>query len=220
MTNVGEVKHWSCDPPPIDMERLLGVHKYKDMSKVRPVIKKAAEGAVDAASRLSQPEAVFLRVGIKDCEGDGLTLANGVRLECPAFEEKLASSTEILAFVITLGAELDEAVSKGFADGTDPLGPLFLDTGGWLMIEAVTRAFSSYLKEDHFGPDYALSMRMAPGYSYRVENQEERVSWDLLEQEKLFGLFGKADLPVELMDSGAMLPRMSRSGIFGVRTTL
>jgi len=63
-------------------------------------------------------------------------------------------------------------------------------------------------------------MRMAPGYSYRVENQEERVSWDLLEQEKLFGLFGKADLPVELMDSGAMLPRMSRSGIFGVRTTL
>lgn len=199
------------------MERLLGVHKYKDVTKVRPVIKKAALKAVERTSDFTRVEARFLRVGLSACDALGVSLNDGTRFECAAFEEKLQDCTEILAFIITLGPELDAAVSEGFADGTDPLGPLFLDTGGWLMIEAVTRAFSKYLKDEYFGPAHSLSMRMAPGYSYRVSGQEARVSWDLLDQDKLFSLFGATDLPVELMESGAMLPRMSRSGIFGVR---
>ena len=218
MTGSGEVEKWTTEPPQIDVARLLGVHKYKDMSKVRPVILKAAEKAASLSGDYSQPEAVFTTIGIRDIDEDGVELENGSRLNCRAFSSKLEGCTALLVFVITLGSPLDEAVSAGFADGADPLGPLFLDTGGWLMIEAVTREFSRYLKEERFGGSHSLSIRMAPGYSYRVSSKEERVEWDLLEQQKLFGVFTSADLPVELLESGAMIPRMSRSGIFGVRT--
>jgi len=130
----------------------------------------------------------------------------------------MAGSDQLLVFVITLGAELDAAVARGFADGTDPLGPLFLDTAGWLMVEAATRAFSQKQKESFAEFGQKLSARMAPGYDYPLRGTDQRVGWDLYDQVKLFGLFKGEDLPVELLESGGMIPRMSRSGAFGVRT--
>ncbi len=213
---VQQLGTWSCAPPKIDIARLLGVHKYKDMGKVRPVILKAAEKSAHLAEKLSDPCAYFVSPAIEKIDPDGATLADGTELNCRAFNDELVGSQQMLVFVVTLGPELDAAVSAGFADGSDPLGPLFLDTAGWLMIEAVTRAFSRFLKGDYFGTGFKLSTRMAPGYDYRVAGSSERAGWNLLEQEKLFELFSGHDLPIELLESGAMIPRMTRSGVFGV----
>jgi hypothetical protein len=43
------------------------------------------------------------------------------------------------------------------------------------------------------------------------------VTWPLEEQPALFGLFGNAELPVSLMSSCAMSPKLSRSGLYGIR---
>ena len=212
----GDTLTWSCEPPEIDVVKLLGVHKYKDMSKVRPVILKSAHRAIAQSIEFSDPRGYFTTTPIESLDEEGLDLFDGTRLNCTAFRDKLGGYDTLLSFVITLGPKLDEEVSKGFADGSDPLGPLFLDTAGWLMIEASTRSFSTYLKSEHFGGRQDLSTRMAPGYDYPIKGQSDRAPWDLLEQAKLFGTFKNKDIPIELLDSGAMIPRLSRSGIFGV----
>ncbi len=211
---------WSCEPPPIDVPRLLSVHKYKDMTAIRPRIKKSARSAAERAREISSPQAVFIKAQIEKIDGQGISLNAGPRLTCEVFEDKLSGCTELLVFVITLGPALDKEVSDGFVDGTDPLAPLFLDTAGWLMIEAVTREFSRDMKERHFEEGNSFSPRLAPGYDYRISGTNRRAMWDLSDQQELFSLFGEATLPVELLESGAMVPRMSRSGVFGIRPGL
>ena len=64
----------------------------------------------------------------------------------------------------------------------------------------------------------SLGPRLGPGYSYRLEGlpAEKRVEWPLEQQRELISLFGDAKLPIELLESAVMLPKMSRSGLFGI----
>ena len=208
---------WSCPAPEIDADKLLGVHKYKDRKRVRPVIRQAASNATSLASKLGEPRAYFTVCDVASIGEHGVTLADETKLLSEAFNERLAGSSHLLAFVLSLGPALDAAVTDGFKDGSDPLGPLFLDTAGWLMIEAATRMFSGHLKELYAQTEQRLTLRMAPGYDYPLKGRPDRASWDLTEQQKLFALFDDCDLPVSLLESGAMIPRMTRSGVYGIK---
>jgi cobalamin-dependent methionine synthase I len=61
---------------------------------------------------------------------------------------------------------------------------------------------------------HRVSIRMGPGYVYRDGDAD--VCWPLTEQKTLFEVFDGIDLPVHLMESCAMTPKMSRSGIYGL----
>ena len=56
---------------------------------------------------------------------------------------------------------------------------------------------------------------MAPGYSYHLDSGT--CEWPLEEQKALFDLFRHATLPVRLLESCAMLPKMSRTGLYALR---
>ena len=92
---------------------------------------------------------------------------------------------------------------------------LLLDTAGWLAIESVTRQFSERLKADCETVGLRLTRRMGPGYTYRVGR--EMAPWGLEEQAGLFRVLGEEVSPVTVLESGAMLPKMSRSGLYGLR---
>ena len=97
------------------------------------------------------------------------------------------------------------------------LEALFLENAGWLAIERLSTQFGSYLRREIAPDGLMLGLRMGPGYSYNVHRPDaERVMWPLEQQKELFSLFGNAALPVELMQSAAMKPKMSRSGLFAV----
>jgi cobalamin-dependent methionine synthase I len=55
---------------------------------------------------------------------------------------------------------------------------------------------------------------MGPGYSYKIEGQA--VSWPLEQQAELFRLLRPEALGMTLLESCAMLPKISRSGIYGI----
>lgn len=212
---MSKVKCWTCDPQTGDAAKLLRLHKYKDLAKVRPVILKAAQRAIAEGAELADPKAYFSINPIDELTHNSLSVGEQV-FHCDAFD-KLAGCNQLVSFVVTLGDSLDHEISAGFDDGTDPLAPLFLDTAGRLIIEATTRAFSSFLKSEQFGPTFRFSPRMAPGYDYPIHGRAERAMWDLSEQAKLFALLASDDMPVTLLESGAMMPRMSRSGIYAIR---
>jgi hypothetical protein len=115
--------------------------------------------------------------------------------------------------VLTAGAGLSEKVVDLVESG-DLLEGVLLETAGWLAIEDATRQFRTHLREESLRRKHRITSRLGPGYSYK--NGNAMCSWPLEEQPELFSLFGEAALPVSLMRSCAMQPKMSRSGMFGI----
>jgi hypothetical protein len=101
-----------------------------------------------------------------------------------------------------------------FIEKFDLLEALFLETAGWLSIEQTTRSFVAALHRWARLSGFRVSPRMGPGYEYHVDGRQVR--WRLEDQGPLFSVFDSDPLPVRLLDSYAMLPKMSRSGLFGV----
>ena len=165
------------------------------------------------AAALSEPAIAHTNVAITLVRDDLLELDGGTRLRCMAFGRQLKECTEIVPFVLTLGTAIPERVIE-LANAGDLLEALLLETAGWLAIEDATRQFKAHLRETSLARHHRITSRMGPGYSYKIAGQMHM--WPLEEQAELFALFGGVKLPVTLMHSCAMTPKMSRSGIYGV----
>jgi hypothetical protein len=143
-------------------------------------------------------------------------LDHDVRLHCAAFAYVLSACTEVVAFVLTLGPRIDERTNAQCTAG-DVLDALLLDTAAWLALEDATRQFRDGLRARAVARGCRITSRMGPGYQYRIGGTT--CTWRLDEQRPFFALFGDAPLPVTLLESCAMQPRMSRSGLIGVGPT-
>lgn len=213
------VRHWASPCPLIDVPRLLRVHRYTDPETVRPVIRRTAEAMVQRTVEMAVPQASWRRVPVAANLGDRLVLADGTTFHCEVFGRLLGGASEVVVFVITLGARFDASVGK-LIEAFEPLEALFLESAGWLAIERLSTQFGAHLRRELASESLQLGLRMGPGYSYSTGRSDmRRVMWPLEEQKELFGLFGGAPLPVKLMSSAAMSPKMSRSGLFAVRLT-
>ena len=141
-------------------------------------------------------------------------LEGGERFECGAFGRFLVDCGSVVVFAMTAGAAIDRRIDELMA-ADDPVVALLLDTAGWLAVESVTRQFSERLKAECEQAGLRLTRRMGPGYTYRVGR--EMAPWGLEEQAGLFRMLGEEVSPVTVLESGAMLPKMSRSGLYGLR---
>lgn len=197
-------------------DRLLRLHGYRDLSKVRPVIVATAEDISRRVEGLAVPVVHYKRLKIKHCDAHGLTLENGSFFDNVVFEKYLEGAIEIVVFTMTLGPGLDQESQK-LVEKFEPLEALFLETGGWLGIEWATKQFGDGLRVLARQNGTRVSCRMGPGYSYSING--EKVRWSLEDQKPLFDVFDGEYLPIELLESCAMLPKMSRSGFFGIAPT-
>lgn len=198
--------------PVVHPERILRIQGYSDRHRIRPAIVQAAQRMAALAPVLGEPCVAYVRVPIRDVGGDVLEVDGGVRFHCSAFQRQLDGCSEVVAFTLTAGRRLDARVIELIEAG-DLLEALLLETTGWLCIEDATRQFKVRLRAEALARAQRITSRMGPGYSYKVGN--ETCMWPLEEQGALFGLFGRAELPVSVLASGAMQPKMSRSGLFG-----
>lgn len=208
------VHAWHLAPVPIEPERILRVHGYRDPDGVRPAIRRIAERAAADIAALARPEARWRRMRIRANDAGTLSLDGGPTLHCGAFPRLLSGCGEVVVFVLTLGAAMDAAVAGRFAND-EPVDGLFLDSGGWLCVERATRRLAAHLSGELSREGLGVTFRMGPGYDYRVESGA-RERWDIEEQAALFSALDGTDLPVELLESSVMLPKMSRSGLFAV----
>lgn len=199
----------------VSADRILRIQRYSDPKRVRPAIRRAAEEVAALAGELQQPKVSFRRIPVKCCEDDTLRLRNGIEFHCRAFPQLLAGVREVVVFVITAGAQLDLKVIELSESGEGLLEALLLETAGWLCLEHATRALISEVRREAELNGCRITRRMGPGYTHRISNME--CEWPLLEQREIFRCFANAEIPVTLMSSCAMLPKMSRSGLVGTR---
>jgi hypothetical protein len=199
--------------PSIGVDRMLRIQGYTALDGVRRAVREAAERNAERAETLFEPAVCFRRIRVLSCSHDALTLAGNASLHCGAFMRFLSAAREVVVFASTAGARIDEELARLHAE-EKLLDMLFLETAAWLGIEAITKAFVAELRQRAEADGLRLTRRMGPGYDYKTENGN--ADWPLQEQRALFALFGDAALPVRLLESCAMLPKMSRSGLLGL----
>lgn len=201
-------------PPVVGVDRMLRIQRYTDMAKVRKAVRRAAEKSAALAAERAEPRVWYHKLGVEQCTEKSLMLEQGVTFHSAAFSQFLTEARQVSVFVLTLGKGLDQLGEELSAEG-DLLSALFLETAGWLCIEDATRQFIERMREEAGREGYRLTRRMGPGYTFQTDDGERE--WPLEDQRTLFGVFQSEGLPVDLLDSGAMLPKMSRSGLVGVR---
>ncbi len=196
------------DPPKLEipLDNVLRVQGYRDLSSVRDDVRAIATTMTAKASTLVAPTATFRRVPVESCEGASLRLSTGTSFKADVFGHVLRHCDQVLPFILTLGEALDNEVGQLLENG-EIVEALFLETAGWLGIEQASRELAIHLQGQIKKDGLCLTRRLGPGYK----------EWDLLEQKSLFQLFEDTELPVRLLDSCAMFPKKSRSGLYGLR---
>lgn len=200
----------------IDESSILRIQGYRDLERIRPAIRKAAVSVAREAESLFQPRIYYRLQDVVTCEGSILELADGTSFENEGFQRLLKDPQFVVAFILTMGTALDETVIDCIAND-QLLRALFLETAGWLGIEAATRSLSIHLRSEARERGLRLSPRLGPGYSYKLNGRS--VLWPLEQQQTLFKLFAEDEINVRLLESCAMTPKISRSGIFGFLRT-
>jgi hypothetical protein len=195
-------------------DRLLRLMGYRHDRPARPAVRRVAEAVAELATSAMAPCVHYRSDRIVACDDERLVLAGGAAFRSPAFHKHLEGCTEVVVFVLTLGARFD-STERNLAAGDKMLEVVFLESAGWLGVEECTRLFTAHLAAQLRDRGLALSRRLAPGYSFRLG--ERKVDWPLEDQKPLFALFADVTLPVQLLDSCAMTPKMSRTGLFGLR---
>lgn len=187
-------------------EPMLRIHGYPEPDHAPPRIREAAARMAACAERLFRLDLAYRPVWIRRCDGHTLTLETDTTLNCGNSGCKLTDCTMVVAFFLTAGEGLDKEGARLQSNGQF-LDALFLETAGWLGIEAATKSFAAHLRDWAQAHGYALRSRLAPGYG----------SWPLADQKPLLSLFDGLAVPVRLLESCAMTPKMSRSGLYGLR---
>ena len=195
----------------VPVDPLLRLQGYRDMARIRPRVRAIATKVAALAETLVAPETTYRRLRIGSCTPAALALETGtetgVTFHGTEFAEVLGGCREAVVFVLTLGAGLD-AETERFTANEEIVEALFLEMAGWIAVERATKNFAGHLWSGIRDQGLALTRRLGPGY----------VDWPLEEQAALFGLLDGAPLPVRLFDSGAMIPKKSRSGLYGLHT--
>ncbi len=207
------IRQYAPKLPSLDAAKMLRVHGYRDVVAVRKDVREAAERHAEEALKLLELRCFYQRRPVAELSDGRLVLGGGTTFNCEAFDKILGNSEEAILFLLSTGKPLDQRIQAYLAKFA-VLQALFLETAGWLAIEAATRMFALHLRRETAPDGLVLSSRMAPGYTYKLGNT--KVTWDLRDQRKLFDLFDGYPLPIELLDSCAMSPKLSRSGLFGL----
>ncbi len=199
--------------PKPKLDGVLRIQGYKNPEKVRPIIRESALTALETFIQQTTPTVTYRIVDVQSVDHSGVVLGRDIHLQSRIFQQYLGQSAEAVVFVLTVGKGIDEKTIE-WMNEEKLIEALFLESAAWLGIENVTKQFVQIVRSWAMGQSLRLSRRLGPGYSYPIDQQ--KVMWDLTDQKPLFELIDSADMPVALLESAAMLPKMSRSGLFGL----
>ena len=191
----------------IEVDTILRIHGYKEPSEVRLSIRETAEEMIAVSIPLFEPVVYYRQCRIKSLDGARLALENGeTSLHNPEFSNALSSCTDVMVFLLTLGTKPDRR-STALQQSDNLLEALFLESASWLAIERATRSFVTELRRTSEARNTRITSRLAPGYG----------DWPLTDQQGIFSLFRDWDMKIALTDGDCMQPKMSRSGLYGIR---
>lgn len=191
----------------IDVDGILrGQGADPDMIRARkPALVLAAERASSYGAPLIHPAVLLKGAAVNKHFHDHLMLENGAILSGPFVTATLGGAQKIIAVVITIGKELEQA-SAGFFD-TDPLFALALDGLGNAAVEMLGQRVCSQISEQSQRSGLTSSTPISPG----------EPDWPVeIGQAQIFALIAKAGAEIQLTKGWMMIPKKSISFILGI----
>lgn len=187
---------------------MLRVQGYGEPEKAPSAVARIAVRMAARAQVLSVPVVQYQLVYPSRLDDRTLMIDGSPLCAGPEAESVLSRSAALVFLLLTLGGRIDEEIQRLRLRG-DLAEALFLETAGWMGIESATKGFAAWLRERAQSLGHAVTRRLAPGLG----------SWPLPGQRGLFAAFGSSTLAVRLLESYAMTPKMSRSGVYGLNPT-
>jgi hypothetical protein len=187
-------------------EQVLRAH-YPDLAPVAAEVRATAAAMAAQALDIAQPVAWSRQVAVRAVDGTRVELEGDAILTSATLASLLHGSPAVRLFVVTLGPQIDERVHQLF-EAMDGLEGLFLDTAGWVAVQSALSTVRRRCAEKARSEGYRLTRRIGPGY----------LDWPLEEQSIVFRALAADDTlsPVEVLESGAILPEKTLTGLFGL----
>lgn len=198
---------WTAADLTLDPAEILRMQGYRDPSLASPAVREILEACLTEGRSLLRPQVWHRRAGIAGIEGTRVFVEDGPAFTSKGLARVLGASRELIAFLVTIGPALEEAVQRKTADGDYP-DALMLDAVGSVAVEALADRVHRAVEADARAIQAGCSNRYCPGYG----------DWDLREQAPLFALLrgDEGSLSVTLNESCLMNPLKSLSGVIGL----
>jgi hypothetical protein len=170
----------------------------------RPALVEAAEGVLAEGRALLSPVILYRRVPIEGVRHERLAL-NGGTLSGPAVARRLAAAQEAVVMIGTIGQEVEVRSATLFAD--DPATALALDGLGSAAATRLAIEACRFFDAQAAAEDMRATRPVSPGDE----------GWPVdTGQHELFALLDSAQIGVDLLPSGMMIPRKSFSMVIGL----
>ncbi len=196
-----------------NIDAVLRIQGYKDLTRVRRTVRRLAELSIRVYVEKATPVVSYRAVDIESVRDEELIMDKTVRFSSPIFKQYLSNATQAVVFALTVGKGIDDQTIE-WMEKDQLVEALFLESAAWMGVENATKQFVLAVRTWAGQNNIRITRRLGPGYSYPING--EQIQWDLSQQKPLFKLFGETQIPITLLTSSAMLPKMSRSGLFGL----
>ena len=187
-------------------EQVLRAH-YPDLAPVAAEVRATAAAMAAHALEIARPFGWLRQVAVRAVGSTHVELEGNAVLNSATLANLLRESSAVQLFVVTLGPQIDARVHQLF-EAMDGLEGLFLDTAGWVVVQSALSAVRKRCAAKARSEGYRLTRRIGPGY----------LDWPLEEQAIVFRALagGDALAPIEVLESGAILPEKTLTGLFGL----
>lgn len=161
---------------------------------------------VKNAPSLLNPMGVFRPLRIESKEDDAITFRNSSFLiRSRQVTRMLMDSDWVVVFMVTIGAALEEEVTRLF-DQQEMAGAVILDAIGSETADAVAdRMHRVVLKELAEEKGFSVTPRFSPGYG----------DWPVTVQREVLEVCGGQEVGISVNESSLMTPRKSVSAVLG-----
>jgi hypothetical protein len=171
----------------------------------RPAFADLAERALAEGLPLLQPRVTQRRLTVQRLIHEHLALAGGGILSGPLVRQHLASASEVVVMLCTIGPDLETRADEVMLG--DMLYGLALDGVGSAAVEALAVTACHSVDQQAAEQGWRASVPINPGM----------VGWPVGEgQKQIFNILDAADKAVILTATGMMVPRKSLSMVLGL----
>jgi hypothetical protein len=175
----------------------------------RPVFVEIAEAALAESRGLLQPAVLYRRLGISGLSHERLSLAGGGVLGGPLVSRHLASASEVVVAVCTIGPGLENRAAQVMSSNAQY--GLALDGVGSAATEVLAACACQYFE----------SLAGSEGLETTIPLNPGMVGWPTSEgQQQIFCLLPASEIGLTLTSSGMMIPQKSLSLVIGLGSGL
>ena len=178
--------------------------RYAGLMKAADFDEQKIEDACQDARLLASPKGIW-QIYDYDCQTQEIKAKPPCIIQGTKIGAHLAGCDKVILLSATVGDEIEETVTKRFADG-EYTSSVLLDAAATTAVEQLADGMEKAIKPKASAQGYGMRWRFSPGYG----------DWPIEQQPELIRLAHAGEIGVSLSSSMMLIPRKSITAIIGL----